>query len=209
LKVEANVNFNRQYTPNFPDVDYGPNSLLYNIAVWTGADWDVNAPDIRGEWQDGKVGTQSVFAEYQRYHNPWFMVNEWLRGHYKTDIYGYISGNYKIDDHLNINLRTQISSYDLLRTEKMPYSAHPYGREQNLGDYREDRRNLFESNSDIQLNYNYTIGGFLNLNGLIGGNARLFSYNSNFTSTDYLSVPEVYSFSNSLNPIQQIALCLI
>jgi TonB-linked SusC/RagA family outer membrane protein len=202
LKIDANLNFNRQYTPNFPDVDYGPNSLLYNIAVWTGADWSVNSPDIRGEWQQGKVGTQNVFAEYQRYHNPWFMVNEWLRGHYKTDVYGYVSGNYKINDNLNVNLRTQVTTYDLTRTEKMPYSAHPYGREGNMGDYREDRRNLFESNSDIQLNYNYTVAKFLNLTGLVGGNVRLFSYNSNFTSTDYLSVPGVYSFSNSLNPIQ-------
>lgn len=202
LKIDANLNFNRQYTPNYPDVDYGPNSLIYNVAVWTGADWDVNAPDIRGEWQAGKVGTQSVFAEYQRYHNPWFMVNEWLRGHYKSDIYGYVSGNYKINDNLNVNLRTQISTYDLLRTEKMPFSAHPYGREGNQGDYREDRRNLFESNSDLQLNYNYTIANFLNLSGLVGGNARLFSYNSSWTSTDYLNIPNVYSFSNSLNPIQ-------
>jgi TonB-linked SusC/RagA family outer membrane protein len=202
LKIEASMNFNKQYTPNFPDVDYGPNSLIYNIAVWTGADWDVESPGIKDKWQPGKVGTQSVFAEYQRYHNPWFMVEEWLRGHYKTDIYGYVSGNYKIDDHLNVNLRTQMSTYNLLRTEKMPYSAHPYGREGNLGDYREDRRDLFDNNTDLQLNYDYKIGNFLELAGLVGGNARLFTYNSSFTSTDYLSVPEVYSFSNSLNPVQ-------
>src|SRR6266498_386675 len=202
LKIDANLNFNRQYTPNYPDVDYGPNSLLYNIAVWTGADWDVNAPDIRAEWQPGKIGTQSVFAEYQRYHNPWFMVNEWLRGHYKNDIYGYVSANYKINDNLNVTGRTQVTTYNLLRTEKMPFSAHPYGREQNLGDYREDRRDLFENNTDVQLNYNYTVKKFLNLSGLIGGNVRLFSYNSNWTSTDYMNVPEVYSFSNSLNPVQ-------
>ena len=202
LRIEANMNFNKQYTPNFPDVDYGPNSLIYNIAVWTGADWDVNSPDIRGIWQPGKVGTQSVFAEYQRYHNPWFMVYEWLRGHYKTDIYGYVSSNYKINDNLNITARTQITTYNLLRSEKMPFSAHPYSREQNLGDYREDRRNLFESNTDLLLNYNYNVGKFLNLSGLVGGTARFFDYNSSFTSTDYLVVPEVYSFSNSLNPIQ-------
>ncbi|MBG9378722.1 SusC/RagA family TonB-linked outer membrane protein [Panacibacter sp. DH6] len=202
LKIDANLNFNKQYTPNYPDVDYGPNSLIYNVAIWTGADWDVTAPDIKGMWQAGKVGTQSVFAEYQRYHNPWFMVNEWLRGHYKSDIYGYVSGNYKIDDHLNVNLRTQISTYNLLRTEKMPFSAHPYGREGNMGDYREDRRDLFENNTDLQLNYNYTVANFLNLSGLVGGNARLFSYNSNWASTDYLNIPNVYSFSNSLNPIQ-------
>lgn len=202
LKIDANVNLNRQYSPNFPDVDYGPNSLIYNVAIWTGADWDVQAPDIKGIWQEGKVGTQSVFAEYQRYHNPWFQVKEWTRGHYKTDIFGYVSGNYKINDNLNVNARTQVTTYNMLRTEKMPYSAHPYGRDQNKGDYREDRRDLFENNTDVQFNYNYNVGKFLNLAGFIGGNARLFTYNSSFTSTDYLSVPGVYSFSNSLNAIQ-------
>ncbi|MEP6583490.1 MAG: SusC/RagA family TonB-linked outer membrane protein [Ginsengibacter sp.] len=202
LKIEANINYNRQYTDNFPDVDYGPNSLIYNIAVWTGADWDVNAPDIRGIWQPGKVGTQSIFAEYQRYHNPWFTVYEWLRGHHKSDIYGYVTANYKLNDHLNLTGRTQVSTYDLLRTEKMPFSAHPYSREQGLGDYREDRRNLFENNTEVILNYNYKIKNFLELSGLAGGNIRSFTYNSNFTSTDYLNVPNVYSFSNSRNPVQ-------
>lgn len=200
LKLEANLNFNRQYTPNFPDVDYGPNSLLYNIAIWTGADWNID--DMKNYWQPGKVGTQSIFAEYQRYHNPYFQVNEWLRGHYKNDIYGYVSSNYKINSHINAILRTQITTYGLLRTEKLPFSAHPYGREGNQGDYREDRRNLFENNTELQLNANYTIRKFLNLTGLIGGNIRSFNYNSNWTSTDYLNVPNVYAFSNSKNAVQ-------
>jgi len=202
LKIESNINFNYQATPNFPDVDYGPNSLIYSVAIWTGADWNVNSPDIRGIWQPGKVGTQSVFAEYQRYHNPWFTVKEWLRGHHKTDLYGYVSANYLINKNLNLTGRTQVTTYNLLRTEKMPFSAHPYGREQNLGDYREDRRTLFENNTEVLLNYNYTIKNFLNLSGVAGGSGRFFGYNSSFTSTDYLSVPKVYSFSNSLNPIQ-------
>ncbi|MEO6720139.1 MAG: SusC/RagA family TonB-linked outer membrane protein [Ferruginibacter sp.] len=202
LKIEANMNYNRQYTPNFPDVDYGPNSLLYNVGIWTGADWDVESPDIKAIWKQGKTGTESVFAEYQRYHNPWFMVKEWTRAHYKNDIYAYLSANFKINNNLNATARTQITTYNLLRTEKMPFSAHPYGREQALGDYREDHRNLFENNTELQLNYNYTVKHFLNLSGLVGGNIRSFAYNSNFTSTDYLNVPNVYSFSNSLNAVQ-------
>jgi TonB-linked SusC/RagA family outer membrane protein len=202
LKVEGNINLNVQNSDNFPDVDYGPNSILYNVAIWTGADWDVNDPKIKAIWQDGKVGTQSLFAEYQRYHNPWFMSYDWLRGHHKTDIDAYTAVNYKIDDHVNVKLRTQVSTYSLLRSEKLPFSAHPYGREENSGDYREDRRNLFDNNTDIQLNFNYAIGNFFNLSGLFGGNIRAFNYNSSFTSTDYLNIPNVYTFANSKNPIQ-------
>jgi len=202
LKFEASVDFNRQSTDDFPDVQYGPNSIIYNMAIWTGADWDVNAPDIKGIWQPGKVGTQQVFEEYTRYHNPWFLTKIWTRGHYKNDTYGYISGNYKIDNHLNVTLKNQISTYNLLRTEDLPYSAHPYGREGNQGDYREDRRDLFENNTLLTLNYDYTVKSFLNLSGLVGGNLRSFKYNSSWVSTDYLNVPGVYAFSNSKNPIQ-------
>lgn len=202
LTFEGNIDFNRQSTDNFPDVQYGPNSIIYNIAVWTGADWNIDAPDIKGIWQPGKVGVQSVFAEYQRYHNPYLLTKEWTRGHYKNDVYGYLGATYKFNDNLNLRLRSQIDTYDLLRTEKLPFSAHPYGREGNQGDYREDRRNLFDNNTELILNYNYTIKKFLNLSGLVGSNLREMSYNSNWTSTDYLNVPEVYSFSNSKNPIQ-------
>ena len=201
-KFEGNVNFSRQTTDNFPDVNYGPNSLIYNLAVWTGADWDVNAPDIKAIWQPGKEGVQQQFAEYTRYHNPWFMVKEWKRGHYKNDLYGWLSANFKINNNLNATLRSQINTYNILRTEKMPFSAHPYGREGNEGDYREDRRNLFDNNTELMVNYDYTIKNFLNLSGLIGGNLRNLTYNSNWASTDYLNVPGVYSFSNSKNPIQ-------
>lgn len=201
-KFETNVDINRQFTDNFPDVDYGPNSLIYSMSIWTGADWDVQAPDIKGIWQPGKVGVQSVFAEYQRYHNPWFQVKEWTRGHYKTNTTAYLSGSYKINNNLNATVRSQINTYDLLRTEKMPFSAHPYGREGNQGDYREDRRNLFDNNIEGLLNYNYTVKNFFNFSGIAGVNLRNFSYSSNWTSTDYLNIPGVYSFSNSKNPIQ-------
>jgi TonB-linked SusC/RagA family outer membrane protein len=202
LKIEGNLDFNRQYTDNFPDADYGPSSLIYSTAIWTGADWDVNAPDIKAIWQPGKEGVQSQFAEYQRYHNPYLMTEKWLRGHYKNDVYGYLSANFKIDSHLNATLRSQFDTYSILRTEKLPFSAHPYGREGNQGDYREDRRNLFENNNELLLNFNYTIKNFFNLSGLVGTNLRNLSYNSSWTSTDYLNVPEVYAFSNSKNPVQ-------
>ncbi|MDP9079180.1 MAG: SusC/RagA family TonB-linked outer membrane protein [Bacteroidota bacterium] len=202
LKFEANVDFNRQSTDDYPDVQYGPNSIIYNLAIWTGADWSVNSPDIKAIWQPGKTDVQSQFEEYTRYHNPYFLTKIWTRGHYKNDTYGYVSGNYKIDNHLNVGLKSQIDTYNLLHTEDLPFSAHPYGREGNQGDYREDRRDLFENNTELKLNFDYTVHKFLNINGLVGGNLRNFKYNSSWVSTDYLNVPADYSFSNSKNPIQ-------
>lgn len=202
FKIEGGLNYNRQFTPNIPDVGYGPNSVIYNLTIWTGADWDVNAPDIKNYWQPGKEGIQSNFAEYQRYHNPWFMSYEWLRGHYKTDVYGNVGLTYKANKNIEAAIRGNISTNDVLRNEKLPYSAHPYGREGNRGDYREDRRSLVDNNMEGLVKYNGKVGQSLAINAVAGINARNFKYNSSFVTTDYLNVPGLYSFSNTLNPVK-------
>jgi hypothetical protein len=90
----------------------------------------------------------------------------------------------------------------MLNSEKLPYSADVYGRELRQGDYREDRRSLFESNEEAQVRYHKnSILGFLDVAALGGGNARNFSFSSNFQSTNYLDVPGIYSFSNSLGAL--------
>ena len=200
LRFETNINYNRQFTENFPDVNYGPNSMIYNIIIWGGADWSID--DMRNYWQPGKEGIQQIYAEYQRYNNPWFLVKEWLRGHYKNDVYGYASLNYKFNKNLEVIGRTAVSTYNLFRPEKFPYSATSYGREEAKGDYREDRRELFENNTELMLKYSYDVLKDINLTGFVGGNVRSFKYNSAYTTTDYLNVPGVYSFANSRNPLK-------
>jgi len=200
LRIDANMAYSKQYTPNVPDVNYGPNSIIYNIIAWGGADWNID--DMRDYWQPGKEGVQSIYAEYQRYHNPYFMSYEWLRGHYKTDINGYVSTTYRFTNHLNLMARSAVTSYDLFRTEKMPFSAHPYGREEGLGDYREDKRSLFENNTDILLSYDQYIVPKLSVHASAGGNIRSFTYRSSYATTDYLNVPGWYNLSNSKNPVR-------
>ncbi len=199
LRFESNINYNRQASPNIPDVNYGPNSLIYNMIIWGGADWSVD--DMKNYWQEGKEGVQQIYAEYQRYNNPWFVVKEWLRGHYKNDIYGYASMKYDFTPNFNAQVRTQVTTYDLVRSEKFPYSATSYGREEGRGDYREDRRALFENNTDILLNFNKKFSE-IGINAAVGSSIRNFRYNSNYSSTDYLNVPGVYNFSNSRNPVR-------
>ncbi len=204
FKVEANVNYNRQFTPNIPDAVYGPNSIIYDVDVWTGADWNVNDPNIRNYWQPGKEGVQSNFVEYKRYQNPWFMSYEWLRSHYKNDLYGWVGLTYNINKDLDIMARSNVTTYNILRTEKEPFSAHPYGDEHNHGNYREDRRDLWENNTEVLLRYNkenISNSGF-SLSAFAGGSMRNMKYTSSYVSTDQLIVPNVYTFLNSAKPIR-------
>lgn len=206
LRFESNINYNKQYTPNYPDVNYGPNSMIYNIIIWAGADWDID--QMRNYWQPGREGVQQVYAEYQRYNNPYFLTNEWLRGHYKTDVYGYTSLRYKFNDFLEATLRTQVTTWNLFRNEKFPTSAGSYGRDERLGDYREDRRELFENNTDLLLKFNKNITPDLNVTAWAGAALRSQNYNSSYVTTNYLNVPASslnpsgYSFANSRDPIR-------
>ncbi|NIJ54085.1 TonB-linked SusC/RagA family outer membrane protein [Dyadobacter arcticus] len=200
LKFTSSLQYNRQYTPNIPDVNYGPNSIIYNIVLWAGADWDID--DMKNYWQPGKEGVQQIYSEYQRYNNPYFMSYEWLRGHQKTDIIGQAAMSYQFTDFLEATLRTQVTTWNLFRSEKMPYSAGSYGRDERRGDYREDRRNLFENNTDILIKFDKDILPGLNAKIWGGGNIRSFEYNSSFGSTNYLNVPGLYNFNNSANPVQ-------
>jgi TonB-linked SusC/RagA family outer membrane protein len=200
LKFNANMAYSRQFTPNVPDVNYGPNSIIYNIIAWGGADWDID--DMRDYWQPGKEGVQQIYAEYQRYHNPYFMSYEWLRGHYKNDLTGYMALTYTFNKYFNLQARTAVSTYDLFRSEKLPFSAHPYGREGELGDYREDKRNLFDSNTDILFSYDQYVLPKLSLHATLGGNIRSMSFRSSYATTDYMNVPGWYNLSNSKNPVK-------
>ena len=200
LRVESNVNYNRQHTPNFPDVTYGPNSMIYNIVVWGGADYDIN--DLKDYWQPGQAGVAQRNVEYYRYNNPWLTAREWTRGHYKTDLYGYLALKYTIAPWLKASFRSQITSWDLTRNEKFPYGATVYGREMRLGDFREDKRSLFENNTDVLVDINKNVGNNFHVAGLVGANLRTYSFNESYATTDYLNVPGVYSFANSLNPVK-------
>jgi len=205
LSVEANLDFNTQYTPNIPDQSYGPNSYVYEFSVYGSADFDVR--DLKNYWKgpQGITNLMQYNNEYGRANNPYFQSQKWLRGHYKSDVYGFIKLNYKFNDDLNLSLRSQVTTWDQTRTEKVPASAtlnqylptgwYTFGAYN--GDFREDHRNLIENNSDLLLTYNKKIGKDWNVSALAGGSWRSFKYTSTYNTTQNLSVPNVFTLGNS------------
>lgn len=205
LEVDGNLNVSVQYTPNIPDVNYGPNSYMYMFKVYGSADYDIR--DLENIYK-GPQGVQDLIQyapEYGRLNSAWFMAKEWLRSHDKTDIYGHLRLKYEVNKDLNISLRSQLTTWDQLRTEKVPPSInlndyvawYYFGW---YGDYREDHRKMIENNTDFTLNYNKQFGDF-SFSGLAGASLRLFKYNSTWGTTKALVIPKLYSFSNSQNPV--------
>ena len=203
LQFDGALNLSLQNSNNIPQSSSGPESETYIFQVYGSASWSV--ADMRDYYKgpQGIPGVQQYYAEYGRGNNPYFVAYEWLYGHKKTDLYGYGRLSYKLTDHLNLALRSQVTTWNQLRTERVPYSAITYKTpDLRQGDYREDRRNLLENNTDLLLTYNQDLGKNFRLSAVLGGNLRLFNYSSSWATTDFLIVPGVYNFSNSKNPVQ-------
>ena len=201
FRLEASVNLNKQYSPNIPDVNYGPNSYIYMFKVYGSSDYDIN--DLKNIYK-APQGVQDLIPyaqEYGRENSAWFMAKKWLRSHDKTDINGYIKASYKVNNNLNINLRSQLSTWNQLRTEQVPAGANlntytPWFYFGWYGDYHEDSRRLTENNTDLTATYDKKIGQF-GISALAGVSERSFVYNSFWGTTKALAVPNLYVLSNS------------
>jgi TonB-linked SusC/RagA family outer membrane protein len=205
LRLDANFNMNVQHTPNIPDVAYGPNSYVYMFGVYGSDDYDVRSLKNYYQGPMGVPGLMQYNFEYGRENNPYFMANEWKRSHFKTDIYGSAKLTYKFSDALNLSVRTQVTTWNQTRSEKVPAGMGlntylPWWYFGWYGDYRVDQRSLAENNNDILLTYTKKFGDWsLFANG--GLSNRIFQYNSTYTTTKDLAIPGVYNFNNSQNPI--------
>ncbi len=201
LSVEASINLNKQYSPNIPDVNYGPNSYIYMFKVYGSSDYNID--DLKNIYK-APMGVQDLIPyaqEYGRENSAWFIAKKWLRSHDKTDVNGYVKATYQFSPSLNLSLRSQITTWTQLRTEQVPAGTNlntytPWYYFGWYGDYREDRRNLFENNTDLILHFDKRVGKF-NISALAGGSERSFTYNSLWGTTKAMAVPNVYALSNS------------
>ena len=206
LRVDADLNVNLQYSPNIPDVSYGPNSYAYEFFVYGSADYPINALKNIYQGPQGVPNLVQYAQEYGRENNPWFQADKWLRGRDNQVVNGSLSFTYKFNSDLSLKLRTALDTYNELNTEDVPSSTNlneylPWYYFGWYGDYRQDQRNLLENNTDLTLNYNKKIGKDFNLTALAGANERSFRYLSDWATTKDLSIPNVYNLDNSTNPI--------
>ncbi|QNK64577.1 SusC/RagA family TonB-linked outer membrane protein [Pedobacter sp. PAMC26386] len=199
VRFDVNINYNKQGTPNYPDATYGPQSYIYLMNIWGGADYDVN--DLKNYWQPGKEGIQQYNREYTIYNNPWFVANEQLHGYYKDDIYGFVQMKYDITDKLSYNIRTNVSTWNRNQTYKYPISGNFYnGGINQVGGYEEFYDKFWENNTETSLTYKNKFHDF-NLRTSVFGNLRTVNIKSLDASTNGgLIVPGVYTLSNTVLP---------
>ncbi|MEJ2880589.1 SusC/RagA family TonB-linked outer membrane protein [Pedobacter sp. GR22-6] len=196
--MDARLNYNRQYTKNFPETGYGPTNYLYNLVLWTGA--DVSVQDLRNYWKVGQEGLQQRNYNNSYYNNPYFQAYEYLRGYQKDNTFGALNLNYKISPAFSVQFRNGINAYGLNRTFKEPKSYIGYGNK-SRGQFTVSTGNYFDIATDLIGDFNHTFTEDFKIHAQLGGANyyRNFKYGS--ATTDGLTVPGFYNLSNSISPI--------
>ena len=196
LRFDANINYNKIDSPNFPSVGYGRNS-----PIWAGANVDVR--DLRNYWAPGLEGLQQrnfdIGPGYDNgsfdYNNPYFILYENLHGYHKNTAYGSASLKYDVTNELNITLRTGVNMNQLMEDYRTAYST-AYNRN---GNYSQSYKNDFQILTDLIAKYDKKLGIF-DVGAMLGFNARQYNDASHYAETDGLAVPGIYTLSNSMKP---------
>jgi len=199
LRLEANLTYNRQYTKNYPNVAYGPNSFVYNMFIWGGSNYDIR--EMRDYWQPGKQGVQQKWVEYQQYNNPWLVAYEQLRGYYNDNGYGFMKLNYKFNNDVSAYIRSYVNFQSVSTQNRYPVSTNSYNPWFHVGGYEEQIANRFENNTDVLVTYNKKLSNAFSLRASAGGNLLTRLHKEVYGRTSGgLNVPGWYSLSNSKDP---------
>ncbi len=110
---------------------------------------------------------------------------------------GYMSLKYDLADWVNIMGRVSLDTYSEEQEERIAVGSL------DPASYGRFNRTFKEYNYDLLMNFNKDINEDLEFTGLLGGNIRNTQINSiNASTNGGLVVPNLYSLSNSLNPIE-------
>jgi TonB-linked SusC/RagA family outer membrane protein len=212
LRLEGNISYNRQYTPNYPQTGYGANNFFYNILLWMGPDVDIR--DLRDYWKPGGGRNDGGFIpygiknvqqynyNYTWYNNPWFVAYEQQNGYTNDVITGQVSATYDFTKDLSLFVRSGIITNNALSTLKTPKSYIYYGGAEFDGNYNETRRQNFQIVSDAILTYKKTFAKDFHTTLSAGASSRFGSNSNLFSQTNGLNVPVNYNLANTIGALR-------
>lgn len=199
LSLTTKLGYNNTSTPNMPNYNYDPSGHMYTILIWMGG--DVNGKDLKNNlWVKGREGYQQVNWNYAWYNNPWFGA-KYFKNSVDTDVYTSQLGlNYEVSKDFSVKGKISYVENKTKNELKSPYSYFNYDAPRN-GRYRVTNSKNINLNYDILASYNKNITDDIGITLNAGGSGFYYKYQDDITSVDGLTIPGVYSFENSANPL--------
>ncbi len=200
LTVSANVTYNHQKTTGRMGTGYDGGNVMQSFGQWfqTNVDFErlkeyESPTGLHRTWNYSYWTPESLKPIY--FNNPYWVRYKNYNDDYRDRVLGYVSADYKFTDWLTLTLRTSVDTYHDVQNERWAIGS------EGTSDFTTRQRNLLESNTDLMLKFNKDFGD-ISLNGLVGANYR-HRQQQRITGTTVggLVVPELYTVSNSISPV--------
>lgn len=199
LTLDAMLNYNMVYSPNYPDYGYHPSNYMYNIIEWMGD--DVDGRDLEQHlWVPGMEGYRQASYNYAWYNNPYFAITQSKRKQRRNVLTGQLRLNYQILPELSVMGRVSMRSNRNLTEHETPKSYMNYS-DSREGGYKVWNETQDNVDADVLVTYTKSFMSDINLTVNAGSSVFYRRYRNDYASTDGLNVPGVYSLNNSTGNI--------
>ncbi|MCG8308985.1 MAG: SusC/RagA family TonB-linked outer membrane protein [Cytophagales bacterium] len=208
VKITAHANYIKTDGKGRPSTGYSDN-IMSSFRQWYQVNVDMKEQrdlyfantDQNPTWNPAAWNDRTPIY----WDNPY-----WVRyKNYQTDersrLIGYVQLDYEITKFLSLMGRMAVDTYGELQEERKAVGsvAGELGvdRPDVTSGYSRYERSFYETNADLMLNFHKTYGNF-DVAAMLGTNIRRSRSDRIFASTNGgLAVPDVYSLSNSVDPM--------
>jgi len=210
LTVSGSINYTNSDVQGRNSTGYS-NNILSSFRQWWQTNVDVT--DLENLYnKTGRNVTWNMADARGGNYNPIYWDNfYWDRyENVQTDVRDRIVGNalvnWQVFDWMSIMGRASVDYYSTMQEERLAVGsiARRFGISRlDVGSgYSRYNKTFRETNYDAIANFNHRFNDDLSFLGLLGVNIRRTNVTSIFSSTNGgLVVPELYSLSNSVNPV--------
>ncbi len=215
LTVGASANYSRITGVGRYGTGYNGNNPNQQFRQW----WQVNVDikeqkdayfrkrqNISWNWPSATGGTPPIYSD-----NPYWTRYENYANDSRDHYFGYMTMTYKITDWMEAIGRVAFDATTDFQEERVAVgsSGVRFGVDPAVAPpsvpsfYSRFDQSYSETNYDLLLNFNKKISESFSLTGLLGSNIRRTRLSSMKAATNGgLVIPELYSLSNSVSPLQ-------
>ena len=193
FNMEANFSYKKEKAPNLPRVNYGNGSILYNLLIWGGTEYDIT--DYKNYWKVKDQQQNWPFSAW--YDNPYYIMHERIDKRDNNLLSVNATLNYDILKNLSVKLRSGYDSYN--NNQERRRSIGDSGEKRGYYYYREYDGSSFNNDLILTGNFSWKDFGF----DFIAGLSSYWYKDNDFSAYTRggLSVPGFYSLNASVERI--------
>jgi TonB-linked SusC/RagA family outer membrane protein len=199
LSTSVNANYVAQEATGRPGTGYSGDNVMQQFNQWSQRQMSMDklreyrgVGGIQRTWNI--IGPNNLTPMYS--DNPYWTRYENWQNDSRERIFGNVTVSYAFTDNLKLTTRFMTDFYTDLREERVAVGS------QDIPNYTKQVRTVGETNTDLMLSYDASLGGDFSLNAFVGGNMMYQNYElSGGTTQAGLNIPGFYNLRNSAGPM--------